>query len=182
MRCFLILLLGSALGCAGALQVQTDYSEATDFTRLQSFAWQASEIGYAADFDAAVVERLDSDIRTTVVETLTAKGYTRVPADHADFWVSYHVVVTQEEDPLLSYEKRVSTIFGGDRDIPIYREDMRIGSGMLTKGTLILFLVDPASRALLWQAVAADTLSSTDAAMRVASRAVRQMLDHFPPG
>jgi Domain of unknown function (DUF4136) len=50
-----------------------------------------------------------------------------------------------------------------------------------TEGTLILGIVDATSRALVWRGTATDVVADRADAIDEIAKAVRQMLDDFPP-
>jgi len=171
--------------CASDIEIQTDYNRTTDFGALETFAWQDPGVSTTGTYDPDVARRVEAIIRNRVVENLTAKGYREVSDREPDFLVSYHVVVTEEEDPRL-YEERYNVFESADLDpgesFQVYREDLRINEGTIRKGTLILFFVEPSSKRLVWQGIAAGTAISPRDALRKSGQAVDEMLAEFPPG
>ncbi|HUO83448.1 MAG TPA: DUF4136 domain-containing protein [Gammaproteobacteria bacterium] len=171
--------------CASDIEIQTDYNRTTDFAALETFAWQDPGVSTTGTYDPDVARRVEAIVRSSVVENLTAKGYREVSDREPDFLVSYHVVVTEEEDPRL-YEERLNVFDSADLDpgesFQVYREDLRINQGIIRKGTLILFFVEPASKRLVWQGIAAGTAISPRDALRKSGQAVDGMLAEFPPG
>lgn len=186
MRGFIIVVAVAVLAaaCASDIEIQTDYNRTTDFAALQTFAWQDPGVSTTGSYDPDVARRVEAIIRNRVIENLTAKGYRQVSDREPDFLVSYHVVVTEEEDPRL-YEERYNVFDSSDLDpgesIQVYREDLRINEGIIRKGTLILFFVEPTSKRLVWQGIAAGTAISPRDALRKSGQAVDEMLEQFPP-
>lgn len=178
-----LILLSS--GCASNIEIQTDYNRSADFTALRTFAWQDTAVSSTGAYDPDVAQRIDNIIRRSVVDNLIAKGYRQISDSEPDFLVSYHVVVTEEEDPFL-YEERDNVFDTSDFEpgetFKIYREDLRINEGIIRKGTLIVFFLEPASKRLIWQGIAAGTAVSPREALRKSEQAVNEMLERFPPG
>ncbi|MGH8495436.1 MAG: DUF4136 domain-containing protein [Gammaproteobacteria bacterium] len=183
--CLPVAVLALLGGCAPHIEIQTDYNRAADFSALHTFAWQDSAVSATREYDPDIVRRVDSIIRSNVDENLAAKGYRQVSESEPDFLVSYHVVLTEEEDPRL-YEERANvfetTDIGSGDTFKIYREDLRINEGIIRKGTLIVFFLEPDSKRLIWQGIAAGTAVSPRDALRKSGQAVDQMLEQFPPG
>lgn len=171
--------------CASNIEIQTDYNRNADFAALETFAWQDTAVSSTGAYDPDVAQRVDSIVRRSVVENLTAKGYRQTDDGEPDFLVSYHVVVTEEEDPIL-YEERENVFDTSDIEpgepFKIYREDLRINEGLIRKGTLIVFFLEPDSKRLIWQGIAAGTAISPRDALRKSEQAVDAMLAQFPPG
>ncbi|CAN5138745.1 hypothetical protein BH24PSE2_BH24PSE2_04750 [soil metagenome] len=183
MRTTCILLAASVCACATKLEIHTDYSRGARFSDLQTFAWQDSHVSSIGNDDSDVADRVDSIIRRSVSENLTVKGYRQIDSSEPDFLVSYHIVVTEQEDPLLHGEYvSLSDVLSSGDTLEVYREDMRINEGIIRKGTLILFFVEPHTRRVIWQGIAEGAAVSARGALRKAERAIEAMLMHFPPG
>ncbi len=178
-----IMTLSVLAGCVPEVQIQTEPTPNTDFSRLKTFAWQESDISYTGARDPDTARRVQNVIRSSIVTGLQDKGFVQVNKQ-PDFLVSYHVVVTEEEDPMLTEEEYV--IFGNPASNPnqsytIHREDLRVGQGSIRRGTLIVFIADAKTQRLLWQGIAVGTALSPRDALKKSGDAIHLLLEAFPP-
>lgn len=150
---------------ATTVELTTEFSEKADFSRLRTFAWLESNISYAEANDASATEVVEALIRTRVADSLAEKGYEQLASKgRPDFLVSYHVVVTREDNASQMVGLRPAAN----------------SSEALRKGTLIIYAVDAASKRLLWQSVAATMAPTTCEALRETGSVVESMLQQFP--
>ena len=167
-RLIAILILGGA-GCS-SVSVSTDYDPQTDFSRLKTYDWMPGRPPLGSD------TLTSSRIQRAVDDGLRARGY--VKASRPDFHVAYQVSVGQRVESIPSsdyaYGWRRSYSMSGGTEVRTYDE-----------GTLILDVVDPASKTLLWRGTARSVVEpglmpeEREAKIR---EAVEKLLEEFPPG
>ena len=176
-------LLGSSIalalwfGCS-TVQVQTDWNPSTDFSKLHTYAWLNERPLATGDprFDNPLV---DQRIRNATAETLGAKGFTPAPQATADFLMSYLITSQQKTDVNTVYE---SYGYGmGEFGSPGYA---RTYVTQYELGTLILDVLDPKTKTLVWRgsgsAVLSETRTPEERDKRVRA-AVQEILAKFPP-
>ena len=178
----------TAAGCSAPRRVETETAPAADFTSRHTFAWQES----AASYDPEPAQRDDDveevkrTIRDTVVEQLSLKGFREVQGAPPDFLVSFHLVVTVMTEPELCVRRHVIFNYPGAppplKEVEVCDADPMVHGPTLRQGTLVVFVVDPETRNLLWQGavVGADVSRRNNVAPLRA--AVTQMLAEFPLG
>jgi len=167
-------LLAASLGGCASPKIGYDFDRSTNFSSYHTYAWMPGPQEATGDrrLDSSLV---DTRIRTTIDTQLHSKGYATANGS-PEFFVAYHV-------GMKDMMKGASTQnYIGDRahgtyttlsDIQPYKE-----------GTLLIDIVDAASRQLVWQASALaevdQGLTPKEREERVTS-IVRAMLSHFPP-
>ena len=176
MRRWLFVAIMSALtaACAG-LRVEHDYDTSINFQPLDTYAWQPRN-----EADGSL---LDSRIRSAVDRELAAKGHRKVPADKADYFVSYRYTVAGEDEP-----NRVSTsvgVGGGSRGT-FGGIGINIGLGRDREESILgIDVIHPTTGKLLWRGVARQRpLTQSDPAETTAkvNETVAAILGEFPPG
>jgi hypothetical protein len=168
-----------ALGCS-TIKTSSDYDPAFDFSTLSTYGWldhTVAVVGSAAQMDNTL---LDKRIRRAVDSQLQGMGYRRVANEEASFLASYHIGVKQKLD--------VSTIqsgsgygyrrgwYGGYSETQVRQYD---------EGTLLLDIVEPKKRQLLWRGSGTARVSKSKTPEQREARvqeAVREILKSFPPG
>ncbi len=176
------LLLFSLVVLSGCLtmQVQSDYDPAARFDGLQTYDWVNTDKEPAADprFRDPL---LDKRIRELVEKQLAAQGYHRVSTGTPDFKVGYHAA--------LEKKLAVSTM----NDYYGYRAgwgwSYGAGTGRVMpesyvyeyeQGSLIIDIVNPKTRELMWRGSAQAEVNQKKRAEQLA-KAVQRILERFPP-
>lgn len=177
-RSWLVVLLavtGLVLACS-TVSVDSDWDPHVSFANLHTWAWipeQAKPTGDARLDDPLVHKR----IRQAIADTLSARGYQQLEAGRPDFFVAYHVAITQK--------LTTRTIYTG------YHPYGYWGGGFAQtqvepydEGTLLIDVIDPRTMDLIWRGKAQSRLYELhDPAKREARvrEVVGKVLDRFPP-
>jgi len=164
-------------GCS-TVQVQTDWNPSTDFSKLHSYAWLTERPLQTGDprFDNPLV---DQRIRSATAETLATKGFAPAPQASADFLMAYLITSQQKTDVNTVYESYGYGMrgFGGPGYARTYVTQYELG-------TLILDVLDPKTKTLVWRgsgsAVLSETRTPEERDKRVRA-AVQEILAKFPP-
>jgi len=166
-------------GCS-SFKVRYAYHGGTDFARMKTYAWMPEAAPPAGETDEAAANRCarDEHIRAAVDEGLARKGLRRVSAD-PDVLVTFHVTV----------EERIDVDDWGYTYAARKRYRNPKGFGMVEvaqyeKGTLILDLVDPGTRELVWRGEAQGGLNperTQKQGAKLCDEAVKKVLKKFPP-
>lgn len=150
-------------GCT-AIAVQHDYDPDVDFSAYRSFAWMPMTAQQSGVPDHLSGPFLDKRIRKALAEELTGSGLHYAP-ESADVLVAYQLRYKRKSEVHAAYPHAI--------DVRRYRE-----------GTLIVDLVDPDTKALIWRGWSVSDLHrSTDPQQEQAQieRAVRKILARYPP-
>lgn len=179
------MLLGAALaGCAATGRIDTETAPAADFTLRHTFAWQESQASYDPKPKPQDVEQVKAAIHEAVVTQLAQKGYSEASGKAPDFLVSFHLVVTETEAPELCIRRHLIFEWPGARapgeTYEICQRDPLMVSRTVRKGTLVVFVVDAATRSLLWQGVADQAAVSRRDQIEKLRSAVERMFASFP--
>lgn len=181
----LALSLGMLLaGCASPGRIDTETAPTADFSSRHTFAWQESQASYDPQPKPQDVEQVKAAIHEAVVAQLAQKGYSEASSKTPDFLVSFHLVVTETAAPDLCMRRHLIFEWPAARVNPdtyeICQRDPAMLSRTVRKGTLVVFVVDAATRSLLWQGVADHATGSRRDQIEKLRSAVERMFATFP--
>ena len=191
-------LLAAALfapACAPSLNLRSDYSPETDFTKLRTFAWLP--VTATTGDPRADSPILAGRIRRAAVDDLKSKGYREVaPDQNPDFYVTYQAAI-QDRVKVQSSPSYVGGYgwagygyrgwAGGRWGGPVGYVGTETTVRQYEQGTLVIDIVDRERDDLIWRGSAQAKLKRDDnrsSAERdeAARDVVRQILKSFPPG
>ena len=170
------------VGCSG-YSLKYDFDPGAGFQGYRSYDWYASSKraqGRKADEHPLT----DRRVRASVEQQLQQKGYRKETQADPDFLIAYYPVYQTRR-----YRTHTSVAIGGGgwRRPWGYGVGTRFGTSQVhayKEGTIVLEIVDGRSNQLVWQASAEGALTNLDdpqEAQEHISRAVRDLLDRFPP-
>jgi hypothetical protein len=149
-----------------AQKITVEFDQAADFTKYKTFAIRAGQLNSPnpALNSELIKKQIDNDIESN----LTAKGLTKVTTGTSDLNVRYtlgtHRNVETEAYP------------AGWRGL-----GTRIVRVPYAQGTLVIDLRDPATRSLVWRAIATDEKSDATKLQGKLDDMVRKSIDKYPP-
>ena len=177
----LIVILALVFGGCNAFKVQTDHDATADFSAFKTFAFGGPAEGNKGGiYDNSLMQKR---LEAAVVRELTAKGLRQVsPDEPQDLRVHYWVSVLDKQR-LESGGTSVGVArgpYGG------YGWGAGYGGGVTTveykEGTLILDLVEPSKKQLVWRATIVGTLQdSTKDNLELANEAIAKAFQDYPP-
>lgn len=187
-RLLLMLLLGLASGCT-ALSVRTDYDPEASFPAFRSYAWlerpPATDGAPRVDDNSLLHRR----IHTAIDAGLQAAGYTLGDAGEVDFLVSYYLTIDKMTSvTYINNHWGYGPGWGGR-----YRHHTRPGFypafsqpvvNEYEQGTLILDVIQPEGRKLVWRGSVSSELdysATPEARQGKINKAVTAVLAEFPP-
>ncbi len=184
----MVLLMLVLAGCA-TTEIHTDYDCKADFSGLKTFAW-VPDMKQESQDPRIDNEVTDARIRTAVENVLTAKGYRKTEAGQADFWVTYQAAIEEKLDAKMTnfpyttpstrdiangnFAQDLTWAYGGSQTFLSHYEE----------GTLILDIVNPKDRKLMWRGTAQATLEGgRDSAKKEArlNAGIQKIFATFPP-
>lgn len=158
----ILLLLGFALMSCSSISVRTDYDREVSFTKYQTFKWIANpgkKLGRGKQDSL-----LDKRIRRAVEHEMEAKGYRFVESGKTDALIVYHIAVQNKVDiDRYGY-------WGRRVHVKRYKE-----------GSIILDIVDPKTKELIWRGVAQGTVRYLEGDPERVKEAVFKILETYPP-
>ena len=169
--------LSAGLACS-TVRVSTDYDPSVEFARLQTYDWLDERSGVEGDRED-VRGLLDRRIRSAVEDELSGKGLSRDDAA-PDLLVTYQLAVDTKLD--------IDTLHTG-----LGYGRGWYGGGLATsqtivreydEGTLLIDLVDPASRQLVWRGTGVSRVrdaKSPEQREEIVRDTVSRILESFPP-
>lgn len=176
---FLLFIFSWLMGCSG-VKVSQDYEQGYDFSALKTYAWKPNENN---EYGLKDNDLIDKRIRTAIVEQLSAKSYSLVESDTADFFISYNLTVEQ---------KLSSSGASGGVSLGRSSHGRYGGVGMSTgsqvraydQGTLLIDITEPQEDKLLWRGISTQTVdehSSPSKSTVIINETVEKILAQFPP-
>jgi len=162
-----------------SIDVRTDFDPSVDFTRFKTFAFGGlTDINKAGILDNSLTRKR---IESIVARELTAKGLRQAELDqNPDLSVHYWIGVKEKQ--------KVENIgpsgyYGGTHP----RHGGGVGYGNVTtyeykEGTLIVDLVEPARKELVWRATMVANLEDTTGEnIELGNKAIARAFKDYPP-
>lgn len=179
---FVYLLLAS---CAIKPPVTSDYDTAYDFSPLKTFAWIESK-------DLKKVSTLTNKRQITAIETLLLnKGFSKASnKDNADFLLKTHTVTDKKVDVDRFYNTwGYYPFYDGDFFHPAFYGPQHSSTTVVRErkiGTLILDIVDPKKKQVIWRGTVAKPLGiyknrTPEERMKIVMSNAQYLLETFPP-
>ncbi|MGY0216758.1 DUF4136 domain-containing protein [Endozoicomonadaceae bacterium StTr2] len=180
-RLLSILLFTILSGCASQ-NVDWDYDPSHTLSNLKTYAWldtDQSKLGY--DSEGLTRQR----IRTAVDRELTAKGFQRIqldagesPAGKVDFLINDRTEVKVRQ------QQEVTKLYGGYGYYPwITGFGVEATTRQYEQGTLIIDVIDPQTRTLIWTGNSWSRLSkrsTPEERIAKVNKAINLILSGFP--
>ncbi len=172
----LALAVGLTFAACETIGVTIDYEPSTSFSNLETWAWLEERPGHEADTRPGRA-LVGAPMRRAVREELAARGYRELTSGEPDFYVLHHAAVNKKLD-LHSVPRHYDhsagwTMIGTETYVTEYEE-----------GTLVLDVIEPERRDLIWRGTAEariDRSAGPEKREERIRKAVRKMLDRFPP-
>jgi hypothetical protein len=186
----ILLIAGVALfaGCGSSIELNNDFDQQYDFSKITTFEWVAKNTDNAAAQNARQAQQnnslLEGRIKNAVIEQLRLKGMTE-SANNPDVYVVYHVGAKDKVD-IQSYGYGYS---GYGRYGGVYGGPYGVGGGGIStynyqEGTLIIDMYDATSKELVWRGTGTDVLAENPTAQQITeniNKAVAAILSQYPP-
>lgn len=165
------LLIALGLMSCSSVSVRFDYDRETDFTRYETFRWLDQKhkpppkmVAEHSFFEKRLKDAVEAELR--------AAGYRRPKMGEPDFLVAYHI----------GAKEKVDVTRHGYRYGPHGRwVGRRVEVRRYKQGTLILDVIDPRSRQLVWRGTAVGALRDMTAGEAEIRGVVSKVLAEFPP-
>lgn len=190
MRKILISSLLLMLTACASIKVDVDYDVEADFKHLYQYAWLEDKAPLSGNKLLDSNTLMHDRIRTGIDQWLKDHGYLKGNAKEADFLVLYRMVVENKTrvtvmNPYYGYP--YSWRFGYRRGFYSsfawsYYPDEHVYE--YQRGTLVIDVVDPNSKKLMWRGMAYEDISpytTQKKKQRYVDRAVKSILSKFPP-
>ncbi len=169
-----VILLIYLSGCGG-LKVETDYETDYNYAELKYYQW-ADIYGNEKDNILANMPDLYKRVRIAVNRTLEMKGYKITVKNRPDFLVDVYLSIDE-------IEVIVDNRPGGRGN----RGNLNFSENFMREGTLIVDIISPEDKFVIWRGVATDQVSDPDEQeskeikQRRADHIIYQVLQEFPP-
>ena len=184
----LMLLLGLIVAGCSSVEVSFDFDPKANFAGLKTYEWLKEPQMPTGDSRIDGNTILENRIHKAVDSAFAARGITKVTSD-PDFLVAYHVSLDKQRSV-----QTLNSYYGygpgwGYGYGAAYRPGYWAGAPETyvyeyEEGTLILDIVDPKNKALIWRGSAQDEVhfkSTPENDQTQLNEAVHKMLENFPP-
>jgi len=178
---FMPLALGLFLTGCTPFNVRYDYDSRANYAGFKTFDWYASS-RMGKDKDRPVDNPImDRRVALAVEQELATRGFKRETAADPDFLVTYYPIYREK-----TYQTAQHLGWGswGFRPFGIGISTVTSQEHVYKEGTLVLEIVDFKTNQMVWKAAAEGALTelrTPEDADEVVTRAVRKMLERFPP-
>ena len=174
-RCVVLgLLVAAAVGCT-RFDVHVNRDPSVDLTRLRSWAWLPADLQEPAD--QRLLDRyLDRKLRATADRVLREKGVVPANGGTPDFFLNYRLTSNDRSSSAPPYRYGL----GG-----WWSEAEARSRDSYAVGTLLLDVVLPQTRSLVWRGTASARLVPHASLEKSANRVelvVERILENFPRG
>lgn len=188
MRALIVLLAAVLVGCS-SVEIKHDYDPKANFAGLKTYKWLDEPQKPTGDprIDGNTI--LENRVHEAVDTGLAARGFRKVTSD-PDFLVAYHVSLDKQRsvqtlNSYYGYGPGWGYGYGAS-----YRPGYWTGAPETyvyeyEEGTLLLDIVNPKDKALMWRGSARDEVhfkSTPEKDQTQLNEAVLKMLENFPPG
>ena len=171
-----VILALAALTACSPVSVRYDYDRTAGFAAFHRFSWAAAVPGApAAEPEGSLMDRR---VRRIVTEEMAARGFQPETEGPGDFLLAWRPLY---QDHYVQSFTALAPAWGWEYQPYTYGlAEVR----RFQEGSLVLEVLDPGNRRVLWQAVAEGALTGlrdpqeADARVRLA---VQRMLARFPP-
>lgn len=189
MKYFGLPLLVAALTGCSTMEINTDFDPSANFSDLKTYAWIDEPRKPTGDPRIDDNPFLEGRVHAAVERELGAKGFVLDESGTPDFLIAYHVSLDQKRSVQhlndyygygpgwgYSYPRaRPPGYFGTTSSTYVYEYE---------EGTLILDIVKPEGRQLIWRGAARDEVRFSNTPAKESGQlneAVARMLKRFPP-
>lgn len=179
-----IALVPVMLGACSSMAVTTDYDPQADFTKLKTYRWMPRDVKTG---DPRIDDNtlLETRVVDATDQVLSAKGYRRLgPEGTPDFLIGWFATLDTKTDTTVINNYYHYPSGGWYPNAPMAWGAPSTYVYQYEEGTLILDIVDPATKALLWRGSARDEVHFSDSPGRK-EKHLKEALDRlfakFPP-
>lgn len=160
-----LFLLGAA--CAASIEVRSDYDGSVNFASYRTYDWLPEPDRGPGAAHPPSKSFMDRRVKVAVNNELLSKGYRK--SRNPDFLITYHANVKNRVD--------VTTHGYG------YRRSFtrRVYVDHYKEGALILDIIDPRTKELVWRGWGTGVVDEGKAEQQV-RKTVTKILEQFPPG
>jgi hypothetical protein len=182
-------LLAVALAGCSTMEINTDFDPKADFSGLKTYAWIDEPRMPTGDSRIDDNPFLENRVHAAVDRELAAKGFVLATTGTPDFLVAYHVSLDQKRsvqhlNDYYGYGPGWGYTYGTVRRPGYYATPSSTYVYTYDEGTLILDIVRPEGRQLIWRGAARDEVKFSSTPSKDSGQlneAVTRLLDDFPP-
>lgn len=153
--------------------IRTDYDTAVDFTQYKSFCWLEGCVFTFTGPSYLNDSLVQSRVKEAIIANMQRKGL-RYDDDHPDLLIDFHITIENEK----------AIYYHGIQDDPYYYRTtfLQPEEVNLTKGSLLIHMVDRNKSEVIWQSQAAGYLDTPpDLSEKNIRKGIRKVLKDFPP-
>ena len=188
-KCLGLTIFIAALAGCSTMEINTDFDPSASFAGLKTYAWLDEPRKATGDPRIDDNPFLEGRVHAAVDKELSAKGMVLSSSGTPDFLVAYHVSLDQQRsvqhlNNYYGYGPGWGYTYAGARGAGYYASPSSTYVYTYDEGTLILDIVKPEERQLMWRGSARDEVrfsSNPGKESAQLNEAVSRMLEQFPP-
>jgi hypothetical protein len=175
----LIVLVLAVLAAPPALagRADSEYDADFDFSTFQTFDWLPVTAAFPPGHPLAPGGDVDRQIRAAVEKRLVAKGFRPAREGGADFLLHYDAFI---QEHLQSQGDPEPFVHGGGLRVTFSWKEGEQAQAY-SEGSLVIEVIDPASREAVWVGWATSVAEDTDKLRSRIDKSVQRILKRFPP-
>jgi hypothetical protein len=175
----------TAAAIAGGIKITIQRDKAYQFESRRTYAWHPEQAGdvkvlQSMGDPAKIKEKFEPMILPTAEAELAKRGFTKVPAEKADFWVNYYILLGP------NYTAQYHGQFVGaipEWGLPDFLQSTS-SLKVIEQGSVVLDVTSTALKTVIWRGIAAaefkGNLSDAERQSRI-DKGIADMLKGFPP-
>jgi hypothetical protein len=180
-----IVAITAAAAVAGGIKITIQRDKAYQFEGRHTYAWHPEQSGdvkvlQAMGDPAKIKEKFEPMILPVAEAELAKRGFTKVPADKADFYVNYYILLGP------NYTAQYHGQFVGaipEWGLPDFLQSTS-SLKVIEQGSVVLDVTSTALKTVIWRGIAAaefkGNLSDAERQARI-NKGITDMLKAFPP-
>lgn len=184
----LMIVVAALAGCS-TMEINTDFDPRANFANLKTYDWLDEPRKPTGDPRIDDNPILEGRIHTAVDRELDAKGFVRQSSGRPDFLVAYHVSLDKQRsvqhlNDYYGYGPGWGYNYAPARRPGYYANPSSTYVYEYEEGTLILDIVEPEGRQLIWRGAARDEVRFSNTPAKEGAQineAVKRLLKRFPP-
>jgi hypothetical protein len=180
-----VVAMTAAAAVAGGIKITIQRDKTYQFEGRRTYAWSPGQAGdvkvlQAMGDPAKIKEKFEPMVLPNVEAELARRGFTKVPADKADFHVNYYILLGP------NYTAQYHGQFVGaipEWGLPDFLQSTS-SLKVIEQGSLVLDVASTALKTVIWRGIAAaefkGDLSDAERQSRI-NKGIADMLKGFPP-
>ena len=156
-----VLILGCSLATAG-IKVKAEKDPEADFSAYKTYAWEKGLNAAYENIQYVIVKNVDRELAQVELA--------KVDKEDADLYAVSYALGEQLMGTLGGFYRQPDWAWG----------IITVENRLITKGTLVIDLVDVTDNKVVWRGVAQGNVANTEQAVRIIEQVTKKMFRKYP--